>query len=72
MESVRFISSISFQTLKKIVKRTYGVWKRRFPCLSKGLTTKLLCSTTIIVACDLLYNMALLFNDVLLEDKENI
>ena len=52
------------------MERTYGVSKRRFPCLSRGLTTKLLCSTTIIVACAVLHNMALPFNDVLLEDDE--
>ena len=44
--------------------------KRRFPCLLRGLTTTLLCSTTIIGACAVLHNMTLLFNDVLLEDDE--
>ena len=52
------------------MERTYGGWKRSFPCLSRGLTTKILCSTTIIVACAALHNMTLLFNDVSLEDDE--
>jgi len=51
-----------------IVERTYGIWKRRFPCLSPGLTIKLITSTTIIVACVILHNMSLIFNDVLPED----
>ncbi|XP_071652749.1 putative nuclease HARBI1 [Temnothorax longispinosus] len=53
-----------------IVERTYGVWKRRFPCLSRGLTTKLITSTTIVVACAVLHNMSLIFNDVLSEDDD--
>ena len=53
-----------------IVERTYGVWKRRFPCLSRGLTTKLITSTTIVVACAVLHNMSLIFNDVLPDDDE--
>ncbi|CAD6242562.1 GSCOCG00009513001-RA-CDS, partial [Cotesia congregata] len=51
-----------------IVERTYGVWKRRFPCLSRGLTTKLICSTTIVVACAVLHNLSLIFNDKLPDD----
>ena len=53
-----------------IVERTFGVWKRRFPCLSRGLMTKLICSTSTIVACAVLHNMSLIFNDVLPEDDD--
>lgn len=53
------------------MERTYGVWKRRFPCLSRGLGTKLLCSTTIVVSCAVLHNLALRFRDGLPEDDEN-
>ncbi|XP_011149430.1 putative nuclease HARBI1 [Harpegnathos saltator] len=56
---------------RQIVERTYSVWKRRFPCLSRGLGTKLLCSTTIVVACAVLHNLALMFHDELPEDNEN-
>lgn len=55
---------------RQIVERTYGVWKKRFPCLSRGLTTKLITSTTIVVACAVLHNMSLIFNDVLPEDDD--
>lgn len=50
------------------MERTYGVWKRRFPCLSRGLTNKLICSTTIVVACAVLHNLSLIFNDVIPEE----
>lgn len=53
-----------------IVERTFGIWKRRFPCLSKGLTTKLLTSTTIVVACAVLHNLSLILNDKLEEEEE--
>ncbi|XP_043470202.1 putative nuclease HARBI1 [Leptopilina heterotoma] len=53
-----------------IVERTFGVWKRRFPCLARGMATKLVCSTTTVVACAVLHNMALRFNDILPEDDE--
>ncbi|XP_020297170.1 putative nuclease HARBI1, partial [Pseudomyrmex gracilis] len=59
---------------RQIVERTFGIWKRRFPCLSRGLTNKLICSTTIVVATAVLHNLSLIFNDVLPEEKlpENI
>ncbi|XP_017875626.1 putative nuclease HARBI1, partial [Ceratina calcarata] len=56
---------------RQIVERTFGVWKRRFPCLSRGLTTQLLCSTTTVVACAVLHNMSLIFRDILPEEEEN-
>ncbi|XP_071577193.1 putative nuclease HARBI1 isoform X2 [Temnothorax nylanderi] len=52
-----------------IVERTFGIWKRRFPCLSRGLSNKLICSTTIVVACAVLHNLSLIFNDVLPEEE---
>lgn len=56
---------------RRIVERTFGIWKRRFPCLSKGLQTKLLTSTTIVVACAVLHNLSLMFNDKMeIEEEE--
>lgn len=55
---------------RRIVERTFGIWKRRFPCLSKGLQTKLITSTTIITACAVLHNLALTFNDVMEVEEE--
>lgn len=55
---------------RRIVERTFGIWKRRFPCLSKGLSTKLLTSTSIVVACAVLHNLSLILNDELEDDEE--
>ncbi|XP_071579088.1 putative nuclease HARBI1 [Temnothorax nylanderi] len=57
---------------RRIVERTFGIWKRRFPCLSKGLGTKLLTSTSIVVACAVLHNLSLILNDKLEEDDEEV
>ena len=48
------------------MERTFGIWKRRFPCLSRGLLTKLVCSSAFIVPCVVLHNMSLIFKDLLL------
>ncbi|XP_018371187.1 PREDICTED: putative nuclease HARBI1, partial [Trachymyrmex cornetzi] len=56
---------------RQIVERTYDEWKRRFPCLSRGLSTKLLCSTSIVIACAVLHNLALIFRDELPEGNED-
>lgn len=55
---------------RQIVERTFGIWKQRFPCLSRGLTTKLICSTTIVVACAVLHNLSLIYDAKLPEDDE--
>lgn len=39
------------------IERLFGVWKRRFPCLSKKLANKLLSTTYIITACAVLHNI---------------
>ena len=48
---------------RNIVERTFGIWKRRFPCLSKGLGNKLPTVSYIIVACAVLHNLSLILND---------
>lgn len=45
-------------TTRSIVERTFGVWKRRFPCLSIKLRTKLNTTVKIILACAILHNVA--------------
>lgn len=58
---------------RNIVERVFGIWKRRFPCLSKGLQTKLITCTTIVTACAVLHNLSLLFNDSIeVEEEENV
>ncbi|KAJ8911568.1 hypothetical protein NQ315_007950 [Exocentrus adspersus] len=48
---------------RNTVERTFGVWKRRFACLSLGLRTKLNTTLEVIVATAVLHNMAALRND---------
>lgn len=48
---------------RNIVERTFGIWKRRFPCLSRGLGNKLSTVSNIIVACAVLHNLSLILND---------
>lgn len=55
---------------RQILERTFGVWKRCFPCLTRGLSTKLISSTTIIVACAVLHNLSLIYDCILPEDDE--
>ncbi|XP_066585716.1 putative nuclease HARBI1 [Prorops nasuta] len=66
-EQLRY--NIIHKRTRIIVERTYGIWKRRFPCLSRGLSLKLVTSTSIVVACAVLHNMALIFNDILEEEE---
>ena len=41
-----------------VVERTFGVWKKRFPCLHLGLRTRVDNSLTIIIATAVLRNLA--------------
>lgn len=42
---------------RNTVERMFGVWKRRFPCLSNGLRTKVQTTLPIIVATAVLHNI---------------
>lgn len=53
----------SLNRTRNVVERSYGVWKRRFPCLSMGLRTKLETTLHIIVATAILHNIAISMND---------
>jgi len=55
---------------RRIVERTFGIWKMRFPCLSKGLNTKLLISTIIGMAWAVLHNLSLILNDNFEEEEK--
>ncbi|XP_066585460.1 putative nuclease HARBI1 [Prorops nasuta] len=55
---------------RMVVERTFGVWKRRFPCLSNGLTLKLQTCTSIITATAVLHNLLLMYNEILPEAED--
>lgn len=44
---------------RNVVERSYGVWKRRFPCLSLGLRIALEKVQPVVVACAVLHNIAI-------------
>ena len=46
-----------------LVEQTFGVIKRRFPCLSYGLRMKPERCIEVIAACGILHNIGLLRND---------
>ncbi|KYN05956.1 Putative nuclease HARBI1, partial [Cyphomyrmex costatus] len=49
-EEIRY--NLIHSRTRRIVERTFDIWKIRFSsCLSRGLSTKLVTSTTIVVAC---------------------
>ncbi|KAG8176811.1 hypothetical protein JTE90_013441 [Oedothorax gibbosus] len=48
---------------RNTVERKYGILKRRFPCLRLGLNCHLKNVPAIIVACCVLHNLAVKFND---------
>ena len=52
---------------RNIVERTFGVWKRRFPCLSRGMGNKLATVCNIITSCAVLHNIAIKTNDAIVE-----
>ncbi|KAJ0172545.1 hypothetical protein K1T71_011684 [Dendrolimus kikuchii] len=55
------------------VESLFGVWKKRFPCLQKGLATKLSTTANIIIACAVLHNIAVEVNDIFeLDEIENL
>lgn len=47
---------------RNVVERSYGIWKRRFPCLSMGIRTKIETTLKIIVATAILHNIAIDMN----------
>jgi hypothetical protein len=53
----------SHKATRNPIERCFGVLKRRFPCLDIGLRSKMQTTLTIIVACCVLHNIAILAND---------
>ena len=54
-----------------VIELTFGVWKRRFPCLRRKLTFKNLNTIhTIIVACAVLYNVVKVWSEPEIEEED--
>lgn len=43
---------------RNIIERVFGVWKRKFPCLRRGLGNSPETTVSIIIACAVLYNIS--------------
>ncbi|KAL5236987.1 hypothetical protein ACI65C_004397 [Semiaphis heraclei] len=56
---------------RNIIERVFGVWKRKFPCLRRGLANSTLTSVSITVACAVLYNISLKLRLLNIEDNDN-
>src|SRR5580765_19263 len=52
---------------RNIVERAFGIWKRRFPCLKRGLGNNLI-TVSDIITCAILHNIGLRVNDEIPEN----
>jgi nuclease HARBI1 len=50
---------------RNIIERTFGIWKKRFPCLAMTLQYEPLIVGKIVVACAVLHNLAIEANEPL-------
>lgn len=48
---------------RQSVERLFGIWKRRFPCLSKKLANNISTTTYIISACAVLHNIGIRYKE---------
>jgi len=61
---------------RNIIERVFGVWKKKFPCLRRGLANSIQTIVSIIVACAVLYNISLnlrldnMVDDEFMDDEE--
>lgn len=56
---------------RNLIERAFGIWKRRFACLSIPLRTKLTTSKVFILACAVLHNIAIQWRIPLDDDCEH-
>lgn len=52
-----------------VIEQTYGILKRRFPCLQSGLRIDPEKSAVITVACSVLHNIGILCHDIVHRDE---
>ncbi|XP_049824700.1 putative nuclease HARBI1 [Aethina tumida] len=57
---------------RNTVERLFGVLKRKFSCLSKKLGNKIETSCSIIVACAILYNIAIIHQRDVIDDLDDM
>ncbi|KAK4876120.1 hypothetical protein RN001_012542 [Aquatica leii] len=57
---------------RNLVKRLFGVWKRRFPVLSLGIRLSLATTQAVVIACAVLQNIAIDRNEDQPPDNPNV
>ncbi|XP_039287880.1 putative nuclease HARBI1 [Nilaparvata lugens] len=70
-EAERRYNNAHIQT-RNTIERAFGVWKRRFPCLSIGLRTKIQTTLMIITATAVLHNIAIQQKEQPLMDNDEV
>lgn len=55
---------------RSTIERLFGVWKRRFPCLSRTIRMKPEKAVVVISCCAVLYNLLKLWGDTLETDDD--
>lgn len=55
-----------------LIEQTFGILKRRFPCLSFGLRTNPTRACKYIVACVILHNIGIYKHDIVINDVEEL
>lgn len=60
-----------YNETRNVVERTFGVWKRRFPCVGSKLRVKLSNLQAVIVSKAMLHNICIDKRDTLPEDSTN-
>ncbi|CAK1597342.1 unnamed protein product [Parnassius mnemosyne] len=53
------------------VERTFGIWKRRFPCLQMGMGVKKETVVAVICACATLHNISKMLDDVMMPSTDD-
>lgn len=59
---------------RNIIERMFGIWKQRFPCLKRGLLTKVETAIAVICATAVLHNIGTLHQEIFEEfvvDEDN-
>lgn len=55
--------NVAHKRTRNIIERLFGIWKQRFPCLKRVLSTKLETSVAVICAVAVLHNVGIIYND---------
>ncbi|XP_046585276.1 putative nuclease HARBI1 [Haliotis rubra] len=55
-----------------LIEQTFGILKRRFPCLSTGLRTNPTRACTYVISCVILHNIGIVKQDIVINDVDEL